>query len=136
MRRSTSLASGSRCAIHLVYVPPVRNCQAADRAADSLSPLALEMWLAESARRALVSILPWTMAVVVGAAEPAYDLVPGPAPKLRANQTAQVSLSLVPRSGERLLADGPILVRVRGQGVRPLQTLYRREDAADPPADV
>lgn len=74
--------------------------------------------------------------MAAGAAEPAYDLVQGPAPKVRANQTAQVSLSLVPRSGERLLADGPVLVRVRGQGVRPLQALYRREDAADPRADV
>ncbi len=65
-----------------------------------------------------------------------FDLVRSAAPPVRAGARAQVSLSVVPRAGHRLLADGPILVKLRGDGVRPTRALYRRDDAIDPRADV
>jgi hypothetical protein len=45
-----------------------------------------------------------------------------------------VSLSILPHAGYQLLADGPLLVRLRGDGVTPDRPLYRREDAVDPRA--
>jgi hypothetical protein len=71
------------------------------------------------------------------APDDAYELVRGPAPRgLHRGDHAHVSLSLVPRAGHRLLASGPVLVKLRGDGVHPLRALYRRDDAIDPRADV
>lgn len=47
-----------------------------------------------------------------------------------------VSLSILPHAGYQLLADGPLLVRLRGDGVTPERALYRREDAVDPRAEA
>lgn len=47
-----------------------------------------------------------------------------------------VSLSILPHAGYTLLADGPLLVRLRGDGVTPERPLYRREDAVDPRAEA
>jgi hypothetical protein len=66
----------------------------------------------------------------------AFELVRGPAPAVRAGQSAAVSLSIVPRSGYRLLDGGPVLVLVRGEHARPRHALYKRDDAIDPRADV
>ncbi|HZS37828.1 MAG TPA: hypothetical protein VFF06_13415 [Polyangia bacterium] len=77
--------------------------------------------------------------VLAGAAAPddGYELVRGPAPAgMRRGDKATVSLSLVPRAGHHLLQSGPVLVRLRGDGVRPVRALYRRDDAVDPRADV
>jgi hypothetical protein len=77
-----------------------------------------------------------TVAAVAGADDEGYELVKSPAPAVRAGKPAVFSLSLVPRAGHRLLADGPVLVRVGGENVAPQRALYRRDDAVDPRADV
>jgi len=78
--------------------------------------------------------------LLVSAAPPdddGYELVRGAAPAgLRRGDKATVSLSIVPRAGHRVLASGPVLVRLRGDGLRPARALYRRDDAIDPRADV
>jgi hypothetical protein len=67
----------------------------------------------------------------------AYELVRGmPATKLAPGGRAVLSLSVVPRSGYRLQADAPVHVRLSGTGLKPQRTLYERDDAADPRADV
>jgi hypothetical protein len=68
--------------------------------------------------------------------EAGFELVRGAAPLVKVRQIAAVSLSVVPHAGQRLLADGPVLVRLRGDGVKPARPLYRRDDAVDPRADV
>lgn len=70
------------------------------------------------------------------AANPGYDLVRSAGPPAALGRAASVSLSIVPRGGNHLLPDGPVLVRLRGDGVRPTRALYHREDAVDPHADV
>jgi hypothetical protein len=100
-------------------------------------------------RRALAIVAACSMVLLIAAravpAEPpapaapddGYELVRGPAPRgLHRGDHAHVSLSLVPRAGHRLLASGPVLVKLRGDGVHPLRALYRRDDAIDPRADV
>ncbi len=81
-----------------------------------------------------------TSAVVAGAAfaqDEGYDLVQSPPPAhTRAGAKAVLSLSVVPRTGHRLLADGPVHVRLSATGAHPARTLYQREDAVDPRADV
>jgi hypothetical protein len=74
----------------------------------------------------------------VAAAEedPGYELVRGPAPDLKVRQTAALSLSIVPHAGHRLLASGPVTVRLKGEGVKLERPLYQREEAVDPRADV
>jgi hypothetical protein len=73
---------------------------------------------------------------VLGEEAADVELVRGPAPSLRAGRAGAVSLSIVPRAGAHLLAAGPVLVRVRAEGVRAPRPLYRRADAVDPRADV
>src|SRR5438552_3489032 len=58
-----------------------------------------------------------------------------PAPVAK-GQRGAVSLTLLPRPGNRLLADGPLLVHVSGDGVTVERALYRREDAVDPRAEA
>lgn len=85
-------------------------------------------------RRALVACA--VLCSLGAAEEPGFELVRGAAPPVKVRQSAAVSLSLVPRAGQRLAADGPVLVRLHGDGVRPTRALYRRDDAVDPRADV
>ncbi len=73
---------------------------------------------------------------VARADDDGYELVQAPAPELHAGKKAVFSLTLVPRAGHHLLADGPVLVRVSGDALRPARTLLRREDAVDPRAEV
>ncbi len=79
--------------------------------------------------------------LLVGAASPAdeeagFELVRGGPPSMKVRQSAALSLSIVPHTGQRLLASGPVLVRLSGDGVRPQRPLYRRDEAVDPRADV
>ena len=68
--------------------------------------------------------------------DPGYELVRGPAPPLKVRQNAALSLSIVPHPGHRLLASGPVTVRLRGEGVKTQRALYRRDEAVDPRAEV
>jgi len=66
-----------------------------------------------------------------------HELVRSPPPvALKIGQKVALSLSVVPRAGHRLLAEGPLLVRLTGDGVRPARVLYQRDEAVDPRADV
>jgi hypothetical protein len=65
-----------------------------------------------------------------------FDLVVGAMPASRPGERATVSLSILPRAGSRLLADGPLLVRLAGDRVTPERALLRREDAVDPRAEA
>jgi hypothetical protein len=68
--------------------------------------------------------------------DPGFELVRGAAPALKVRQSATLSLSIVPHAGHRLLLGGPVIVRLRGEGLRPQRQLYHREEAVDPRADV
>ena len=68
--------------------------------------------------------------------EPGYELATQPPPPLKASQRARLSLTVIPRAGHRLLADGPVLVRLSGDNVTPERLLLRREDAVDPRAEA
>jgi hypothetical protein len=68
--------------------------------------------------------------------EPDLELSRGPVPTVRTGQKSSVSLTLLPRSGARLYTDGPLIVRVEGNGVKLPRTLYLREDAVDPRAEA
>jgi hypothetical protein len=65
-----------------------------------------------------------------------WELVRSPASTVKAGQKTSLSLSIVPRTGHRLLAGGPVLVRLTGEGLKPLKPALAREDAVDPRADV
>jgi hypothetical protein len=65
-----------------------------------------------------------------------YDIVVGTLAPSPVGEHSAVSLSILPRAGYRLLADGPLLVRLAGDGVTPERALLRREDAADPRAEA
>lgn len=65
-----------------------------------------------------------------------YDVVVGALPAVKVGEHATVSLSLLPRAGYRLLADGPLVVRLAGDGLVPDKALLRREDAVDPRAEA
>lgn len=65
-----------------------------------------------------------------------YDVVVGALPAVKAGEHATVSLSLLPRAGYRLLADGPLVVRLAGDGFTPDKALLSREDAVDPRAEA
>jgi hypothetical protein len=68
--------------------------------------------------------------------EAGFELVPGAAATLKVRQSAALSLSIVPHTGYRLLASGPVTVRVRAEGCKPEWSLYQREQAVDPRAEV
>jgi hypothetical protein len=64
------------------------------------------------------------------------ELVKSPPAPVAKGQRGAVSLTLLPRAGNRLLEDGPLLVRVSGEGLIVERALYRREDAVDPRAEA
>jgi hypothetical protein len=64
------------------------------------------------------------------------DLVKSPPAPVAVGQRGSVSLTLLPRAGNRLLDDGPVLVRASGDGLAVERALYRREDAVDPRAEA
>jgi hypothetical protein len=74
--------------------------------------------------------------LLAAAPDDGYELVRGAAPAVHANAKAAVSLSIVPRGGHRLSSEAPVLVRLEGDGVRPVRAILYREDAVDPRADV
>jgi hypothetical protein len=82
-------------------------------------------------------LLSLTVVSQIAAAEEAgFELVRGAAPALKVRQSAALSLSIVPHAGHRLLPSGPVIVRLRGEGLRPQRLLYHRDEAVDPRADV
>jgi hypothetical protein len=88
-------------------------------------------------RGLLLSIVCTALTTTVRAADDAgVELVKSAAPAVKRGARATVSLTLLPRAGNRLLADGPLLVRVSGDGVAPERALYRRDDAVDPHAEA
>jgi hypothetical protein len=68
--------------------------------------------------------------------DPGFELVRGAPPEMKVRQSAALSLSIVPHAGHRLLPGGPVIVRLRGEGLRPQRLLYHRDEAVDPRADV
>jgi hypothetical protein len=98
---------------------------------------------------AILLILAASAARVTVAEEPEFDVVVGAMPEVRPRadhgrrpasaepeERGTVSLSILPRAGFRLLADGPLSVRLSGEGLVPERTLLRREDAVDPRAEA
>jgi hypothetical protein len=69
-------------------------------------------------------------------AEVGYDVVRAPVASVRLKQTSSLSLSILPNTGHALLPEGPVIVRVKGEGVRVLSPLLHREDAVDPRAEA
>jgi len=89
--------------------------------------------------RSLVAILvSLTMVTDHGHADedPGYELVRGGPAAMKVRQSATLSLSIVPHAGHHLLEAGPVIVRLRGEGLRPQRPLYHRDEAVDPRADV
>ncbi len=65
-----------------------------------------------------------------------FELVRGATQSLKVRQSAALSLSIVPHANHRLLASGPVTVRLHGENLKAPRTLYRRDEAVDPRADV
>jgi hypothetical protein len=65
-----------------------------------------------------------------------YEVVLSVRPPSTDHDRPTVSLSILPHAGYQLLGDGPLVVRLRGDGVTPARTLYRRDDAVDPRAEA
>jgi hypothetical protein len=84
----------------------------------------------------LATLLFLLAGAAASAEEQGFEIVQSPAPAVRVGQRASVSLSLLPRAGHRLLADGPLLVRPSADGATPERPLYRREDAVDPRSEA
>lgn len=85
--------------------------------------------------RLMTALLAGVLAVAAPAAaadDPGYEVV------LTVGRTAPptVSLSILPHAGYHLLADGPLYVRLHGDGVTLPRALLRREDAVDPRAEA
>lgn len=78
--------------------------------------------------------VPATLAVA--ADDPGYEVVLAVRAAAAPGEHPTVSLSILPHAGYQLLADAPLLVRLRGDGVTPERALYRREDAVDPRAEA
>jgi hypothetical protein len=64
------------------------------------------------------------------------DLVKSAPAPVAVGARGSVSLTLLPRAGNRLLDDGPVLVHVDSDGLAVERSLYRREDAVDPRAEA
>jgi hypothetical protein len=89
-------------------------------------------------RRLITFLLPaLLMALPARAADDlGVELVKSTPAPVTKGQRAAVSLTLLPRAGTRLLADGPLVVHVSGDGLTVERALYRREDAVDPRAEA
>jgi hypothetical protein len=85
---------------------------------------------------AFLLVLGISPGAVTVAEEPEFDVVVGTMPEGKPGARGTVSLSILPRAGFRLLADGPLTVRLSGERVIPERTLLRREDAVDPRAEA
>ncbi len=71
-----------------------------------------------------------------GAEDPGYEVVLTVRRPTAPGERPAVSLSILPHAGYQLWADGPLSVRVHGDGVTPERTLYHRDDAVDPRAEA
>jgi hypothetical protein len=65
-----------------------------------------------------------------------FELVRGTTQNLKVRQNAALSLSIVPHANHRLLASGPVTVRLHGENLKLPRTLYHRDESVDPRADV
>ena len=65
-----------------------------------------------------------------------FELVRGATQNLKVRQNAALSLSIVPHANHRLLASGPLTVRLHGENLKLPRALYHRDEAVDPRADV
>jgi hypothetical protein len=72
----------------------------------------------------------------LGQSAEGYSVVRAPAPRVVAGKRATLSLTLLPDAGHRLLADGPVDVRLASDGVALPKPLLHREDAVDPRAEA
>jgi len=68
--------------------------------------------------------------------EVGYELVRAPAPPLKAGKKSALSLTVLPHGGYRLLADGPVELRLSGDGVKLPRPALHREDAVDARAEA
>jgi hypothetical protein len=89
-------------------------------------------------RRGHIFVLVAMLAVATARAadDSGVELVKSTPLSVAKGQRAAVSLTLLPRAGNRLLDDGPLLVHTSGDGLAVERTLYRREDAVDPRAEA
>jgi hypothetical protein len=71
-------------------------------------------------------------------ADDGYSLVQTPASpvEIKAGKKATLSLTVLPHAGYRLLADGPVELRLAGEGVKLPRPSLHREDAVDPRAEA
>jgi hypothetical protein len=83
-----------------------------------------------------IVVLALALAPPARAEEPSYDLYQPSPPALTVDRPASISLSVAPRPGYRLLGDGPVTLRLSGTGLLLPRPELRREDAADPRAEV
>src|SRR5262245_39967268 len=86
-------------------------------------------------RRAQLAAL-FLFLISAAAEDDGYDLVPGTLGAVRLTKRVSVSLTVVPHRNHFLLPDGPVLVRLSGQGIRLERTLFHREEAVDPRAEA
>ena len=69
-------------------------------------------------------------------ADEGYELSQPPAPPVKAGKKTSLSLTVLPHGGYRLLADGPVELRLTGEGIRLPRPALHREDAVDPRAEA
>jgi hypothetical protein len=86
-------------------------------------------------RIAVILVTVALAALPARAEDPGYEVVMTVG-RTAAGEPPTVSLSILPHAGYHLYADGPLLVRLRGEGVTPARPLYHREDAVDPGAEA
>jgi hypothetical protein len=86
-------------------------------------------------RRALAALI-LLGAVAHAADDQGYELVQAPPPSIKAGKKASLSLTLLPHGGYRLMADGPVELRLTGEGVKLPRPALHREDAVDARAEA
>jgi hypothetical protein len=65
-----------------------------------------------------------------------YELVQAPPASIKAGKKATLSLTVLPHGGYRLLADGPVELRLTGEGVKLPRPALHREDVVDARAEA
>jgi hypothetical protein len=84
----------------------------------------------------LVAALGLTVGPARAQDDSAVELVTRPSVPTRDGERTAVSLSVVPRAGHRLSADGPLVIRLTTHDARTPRLIYHRADAVDARADV
>jgi hypothetical protein len=80
----------------------------------------------------------FTFAFTPAFADEGYQLVQAPSSpaEVKPNKKVVLSLTVLPHAGNRLLADGPVELRVSARNARALKPALHREDAVDPRAEA